>query len=179
VFPVEVDRRTRSAPAGADEGAVARRGPASLLPAGAVEAAVPGALAGAAAGLLAGVLSGGTFGAGLAGLLFGFIIGFAAGTAGGGLLGACGWLFREGATLKPGLPMTLFGAVVGCVTATVIAGLHGLPCGVGAAAGAAGANLWALVCSRVDSPAAPRSDVFAEEGLTGGSRNGTHRNGAL
>jgi hypothetical protein len=173
VFPVRVNRGP--APSAAGNGPETGEGPASWLPAGAVEAAVPGALAGAAAGLVAGLLSGGTFGAALAGLLFGFIIGFAVGTPGGALLGACGWLFRAGANVKAGLPMALFGAVVGCVSAVVIAGPYSLPLAAGGAVAAGGANLWALVCTLVDRPDAPRPDLLAQDGVADEYRNGRPR----
>jgi hypothetical protein len=134
-------------------------------PSAVLDGVIPGAVSGVVAGvfvaLLVGILTGEAVGETVFKVLFGFVTGFVVGTLLGAILGVGGRRIRPDVQIKSGFALLVGGAVIGGLVAVIVEPFRWLPLGAGL--GAVGAHLWALLCRRVESAAAPPGRKTWEE----------------
>jgi hypothetical protein len=137
-------------------------------PSAALDGALPGAISGVVVGVLGaisvGIFTGEPVGELIGAILVGFVVGFGVGTLLGAALGVCARRFRPAMRIELGLPVLCGGAVIGAIVAAIVEGLRWLPLGAGI--GAAGAVLWPLLCSRVETAANEPEDRMTENAFT-------------
>ena len=134
-------------------------------PSMAVDGAIPGAVSGILAGVLVPILVGivSPVGAGetISKVMLGFVWGFGLGAFLGALLGVIGRRLDPTFQIEPGYTMLLGGGVIGTLVVILVEPVRWLPFGAGI--GALGANLWPLLCKRVESTAFRPSPNVQEE----------------
>jgi hypothetical protein len=134
-------------------------------PSAAVDGAIPGAVSGILAGvlvpLLVGIVSSVGVGETISKVMLGFVWGFGLGAFLGALLGVTGRRLDPAFRIESGYALLLWGGVIGTLAVILVEPVRWLP--FGAAIGALGANLWPLVCKRVESAAFRPNPKVQEE----------------
>jgi hypothetical protein len=115
----------------------------------AIQGGTVGALGGLLAGIVGGIANGVVLGATPKRITVGCMVGIVFGVAFGALWGARGPFTRIGLAMRPIFAAIGNGGIIGAVTTWLLGSFTGA--GFGAAAGAFGSAVWALLCAKVEA----------------------------